>query len=172
MSATTAKTIRLPLFLAAMMLLLVLGGCAGIDFGGNSDEAQPAASPSNEAPLTGNQPYYPTDFKDLLIPGELSWNRDKSMSIKTDSFAGGILNFSGRLEINSLTEFFNNTMPKNGWKVSGTVKHKSNLLVFVKPHKTCMITVSESEFGLKTEVYVYITEDLGDSAAAREEIIR
>ena len=145
----------------AITLILFLGGCVEMNMGGPSASVSPtpAASPDEPA-IAENQPYYPTDFNDLLIPGELTWNRNKSMSIRTASFAGGILHFSGRVEINSLTDFFITGMNKDGWKMTGSVKQKRNLLVFTKKHKTSMITLTEGEFNMKTEVYVYITEDI------------
>lgn len=155
-----------PLFLGC---LLLLSGCAEMHFGDSASDSAPPpaqAASSSTAAATGNQPYYPTDFKDLLIPGELTWNRDKSMSIRTASFAGGILQFTGRVEVNSLTDFFVASMTKDGWAMTGSVKQKTNLLVFSKPHKTCMITVSENDFGMKTEVYVYMAEDVSGTSAA------
>jgi len=185
MRSTGSTTFRLTFYLLALSFLLIMGGCAEMNFGGSSaDEppppapaAAPAATPATDSASASSQPYYPTDFKDLLIPGELTWNRDKSMSIRTASFAGGILNFSGRVEVNSLTDFFIVSMVKDGWKLTGSVKQKSNLIVFTKPHKACMITISEGDFGIKTQVYAYVTEDIaadGNTAngAPAEEVFR
>ncbi len=155
---------KLAIVFAAITLTFMLSGCAGVDFGGPSANVTPTpavSAPPEEPAITENQPYYPTDFNDLLIPGELTWNREKSMSIRTASFAGGILQFTGRVEINSLTDFFITSMTKDGWKMTGSVKQKNNLLVFTKKNKATMITISEGDFSLnKTEVYVYITEDI------------
>ena len=156
----------------AISILLFLGGCAEMNLGGPSASVTPAPATANDEPaITENQPYYPTDFNDLLIPGELNWNREKSMSIRTASFAGGILHFSGRVEINSLTDFFITSMAKDGWKMTGSVKQKSNLLIFTKKNKASMITIADGEFSSKTEVYVYITEDIAaeSSSATSEE---
>lgn len=163
MKSATKMTFKfLPAILAAIALLFILSGCAEMNLGGPTADVTPAPVPTPDEPaIAENQPYYPTDFNDLLIPGELTWNRDKSMSIRTASFAGGILHFSGRVEINSLTDFFLTSMTKDGWKMTGSVKQKSNLLVFSKKNKASMITISEGDFSLnKTEVYVYITEDI------------
>lgn len=140
--------------------LFFLNGCAELGMGMEGSDEELDASVDSSKTTTENQPYYPTDFKDLLIPSELTWNRENSMAIKTDSFAGGILHFTGRVELNSLSEFFVNTMAKNNWKMSGSVKYKKIVLAFIKPNKTCTIIISENEFGMKTSVYVYITEDL------------
>ncbi|MDH3392498.1 MAG: hypothetical protein OEL66_00710 [Desulfobulbaceae bacterium] len=164
MKSTTGLKLKFfPTIFCAIAFLFAMSGCAEMNLGGPSADVTPtpAATSSDEPAISENQPYYPTDFNDLLIPGELTWNRDKSMSIRTASFAGGILHFSGRVEINSLTDFFLTSMTKDGWKMTGSVKQKSNLLVFSKKNKASMITISEGEFSLnKTEVYVYITEDI------------
>jgi hypothetical protein len=138
------------------LALLSLTGCAQLGWGGSTGSE--SAPPTDTAAT--NQPYSPAEFRDLIIPGELAWNRDKSMVIKTDSYSGGVLNFSGKVDINSLSDFFAKSMERNGWKLAGSIKYKQVLLAFVKPAKTCTITIADSEFGLKTEVNVYVTEDI------------
>jgi len=138
--------------------LFLFSACAQLGVGGSEDSTGTTA-PAYQA-TEENQPYYPTEFKDLLIPNELTWNREGSMVIKTDSFAGGILNFSGRVDINSVADFFATSMVKNNWRLSGSVKYKKIMLVFTKPHKTCTIVLSETEFKTKTEANIYITNDL------------
>lgn len=137
------------------LALLSLTGCAQLGLGDSSSSE--SAPPAETA---ANQPYSPSEFRDLIVPGELAWNRDKSMVIKTDSYAGGVLNFSGKVDINSLSDFFTKSMERNGWKMAGSIKYKQVLLAFIKPAKTCTITIADSEFGLKTEVNIYITEDI------------
>lgn len=144
-------------FLGTLLLFsFLLSGCAYFNQGNEKE-------PMSAVPATSN-PYYPKDFKAILIPDGLVMNRENSMFVKTDSFNGGILHFDGRLEVNSLTEFFENSMPKNGWKKSGSVKAQKNLLIFTKPNQTCMITVAESKFTFKTDVFVYISEDVSSSS--------
>ena len=93
--------INLITFLALLASLTFLSGCAELGLEGSDSDMEASAEASDV--VVENQPYYPTDFKDLLIPSELDWNRGNSMAIRTDSFAGGILNFSGRVEANSLS---------------------------------------------------------------------
>ena len=147
--------------LATIVLLFVFlsaGGCSTIT--SSSSGTGQDGDPDSSKTIAENVPYYSKEFSDLLIPGELEFNNDKTMSIRTESFAGGILNFSGRVEMNSLADFFATTMEKNGWKLTGTIKHKEILLAFVKPYKTCMLRISKSGLGTRTEVYAYITEDI------------
>ncbi|MFU8818956.1 MAG: hypothetical protein ACNA74_04435 [Desulfurivibrio sp.] len=144
---------RLPLLLLLLPLLLV-AGCA--QMGGFGTDARSEAVEEKIAPT----PYHPADFRDLLIPSELDWVRDRSMVVKTDSFAGGVLYFTGRVEVNSLTDFFITSMRNSGWKLVGSVKYKEVLLAFNKPYKTSTIVISEAEMGRRANVSIYITEEL------------
>ena len=143
--------------LSLLFLFLLLAGCAnfGTMGGGSSQESYQDTS----------QPYYPPDFREILIPDGLEMNREDSMFVKTNSFNGGVLVFDGRVDVISLSDFFEGSMPKNGWKLSGVVKAKNYLLIFTKPDKTCMITISENKLNFKTVVDIYIAEDTESKAA-------
>ncbi|MEW6520736.1 MAG: hypothetical protein AB1461_15125 [Thermodesulfobacteriota bacterium] len=135
-------------FLSILSLFLFLTGCTNYSGGGSQ---QDYAAPS--------QPYYPPDFREILIPDGLEMNREDSMFVKTTSFNGGVLTFEGRVDVISLSDFFEGSMPKNGWKQSGVVKAKNYLLIFTKPDRTCMITISENKLNFKTVVNIYIAQD-------------
>jgi hypothetical protein len=143
-------------FFSIVLLLLLLTGCTNFGGMGGGDSQDGYASTS--------QPYYPPDFREVLIPDGLEMNRDDSMFIKTNSFNGGVLTFDGRIDVISLSDFFEGSMPKNGWKLSGVVKAKNYLLIFTKPDKTCMITISENKLNFKTVVNIYISEDAESTA--------
>lgn len=146
---------RLALLACAGLFFLV--GCLPLDGDSASDDGHAATSTSAAAATVSAEPYSPADFRDLLIPGELEWQRNKSVSINTDSFAGGILNFSGRVEVNSLTEFFVNAMKKAEWQMIGSVKSENVLLAFTKDKASCMIKIDEGGTLGKTAVNIYIT---------------
>lgn len=146
--------------LAALTLaaLIFLTGCLPMDSDqGSADKSHAPATSTATANVVGSEPYYPADFRDLLIPGELEWRRNKSVSINTDSFTGGVLNFTGRVEVNSLTEFFINGMKKDGWTLIGSMKADNVLLAFIKDKSSCLIKVDEGGALGKTEVNIYIT---------------
>lgn len=150
----TKNPLTLSMILASF-LSLFLAGCADMGFGSADEEM---ASP---APISGSSTVYTSsEFSDLQIPTDLEWDRDKSLVIHTESFAGGVLRYSGRIEVNSLADFFATSMTKNGWRLVGTAKYKNVLLAFVKENKTCTITIGESDLRFKTEVHIYITEDI------------
>ena len=140
--------------LTLAFFILFSSGCAMLQ--GSEDET--AYEPAPE-----NAPYYPSGMVDIQIPGELSENREDSLYIDTASFIGGIKSFSGRVEINSLSDFFVTTMEKNGWKKVGNIQYKNVLLAFSKPNKTCMISIFDAAYGMKTKVYIYVTQDIESS---------
>jgi len=138
-------------FVSLLFLLVLLTGCTNMGtMGGGSQEGYASSS---------SQPFYPPDFREVLIPDGLDMNREDSMFVKTNSFNGGVLTFDGRIDVISLSDFFEGSMPKNGWKLSGVVKAKNYLLIFTKPDKTCMITISENKLNFKTVVNIYISQD-------------
>ena len=142
---------KLLVCLVLSVFVLSVQGCTYFDR--TDEEGTAALAPES-------QPFYPKDFNEILIPDGLTLDRVESMYIKSESFNGGILNYQGRLEVNSLIEFFENTMPQKGWKLSGSVKSANSLLIFTKPEKTCMISITENKLSRYTEVYIYVSENL------------
>jgi hypothetical protein len=102
--------------------------------------------------------FYAGDLRDIELPVELEWERDKSMTIKTESFNGGIWHYEGRVEPISLKDFVVNAMHNNKWKLVGESTSHDILLAFVKPTKTCMIVISGSKMG-KTKLALSVTID-------------
>lgn len=147
------RNFNLIILLTLTVSLFFSGGCAEKGLWSSGDEALDENVPENV-------PYYADDFRDILIPNELQWDREGSMAIKTESFAGGILKFTGRVEVNSLTDFFVNTMAKNKWKLVGSAKYKNILLAFTKPYKTAVVTIFEADLTSKTTVQIYVADDI------------
>ncbi len=147
--------------LACMMGLLVLGGCTGSSSYNGSSSTE--MSPTDLGPMStqvGN-------ISDIELPVDMKWINDESMAIKTDSFEGGILTYSGRVEVSSLKQFIVSTMENRKWKLVGEAQSDNILLAFTKPNKTCMVVLEEG-FGGKygyTKATLYVTVDV--AAAGR-----
>ena len=132
--------------------IMVLSGCSGMDFSGSNPtvvDVPPIAKPA-------------LDYPDIELPSDMEMISDKSMVIRTDSFMGGILNYSGRIEMQSLKNFIVASMKRNKWKVVGEASTAEIMLAFTKPNKTCMVVIKEDIGGVfgKTHVYLYVTADL------------
>lgn len=145
----------------ALTSLVALSGCAELGLGGDSSDKGASADPfATTAPASSmEQPYRANEFSDILIPSEFSWDREKSMIVRTDSYVGGVLQYTGRVDITSAADFFSNNMPRNGWKLAGSTKYKNILLAFIKPNKTCTIVLSEDKLLMRTEIAIYVAED-------------
>ncbi len=102
------------------------------------------------------------DYSDISLPLDMEYLNDKSMAIRTDSFQGGILQYSGRVELSSLKDFVVVSMQNNKWKLVGEAQYENILLAFIKPNKTCMVVMTEGIGGSlgKTYVTLYITYDI------------
>ncbi len=98
------------------------------------------------------------DIRDISVPSELEWDRKKSMSIKTESFRGGIWVYRGRAEVLSLKDYMLGSMKDNKWKLVGETTSKDIMLAFTKPSETCIVVISEAMLG-KTEMVMYISID-------------
>ena len=142
-------------FTRFFMVLLALSSMMFI----NSCASQSkTAMPAEFAPLSNSV----GNFEDIELPSEMKWESDDSMAIKTDSFRGGILVYAGKVEINSLKDFIIASMKNHQWKHVGEASSENIMIAFIKPNKTCMITLSEGFGGSLGSTYLtmYITVDV------------
>ena len=145
-----------------MMILaavLFIGGCASTQLGNTEPDAKPSGD-SSLPPVSG----FADDIQDIVIPVALEWDREKSMTIKTESFRGGVWFYTGKVEVISLKDFMTTSMKDNKWKLVGEATSKDVMLAFVKPGKTCMLVIADHNFG-KTSMTLYVTIDKTSSAA-------
>ncbi len=144
-----SSNVRLLFLLLLSSLLLAASGCAN-----TMGKTEIATDDSALPPVSG----FADDIQDIVLPTELEWKRDKSMTIKTESFRGGIWYYTGRVEVVSLKDFMTNAMRDNKWKLVGEATSKDVMLAFVKPNKTCMMVIADEAFG-KTSLTLYVTID-------------
>lgn len=129
--------------------LFLFSGCA-------SQSSAPA--PADVGPL----PSSVSSFEDIALPSEMKLDQKKSMTIKTESFRGGVMQYSGKIEILSLRDFVIASMKNNQWKLVGEASYENIVLAFTKPNKTCLVTFEEGfggSFG-STYLSLYITVDV------------
>ncbi|MCW5199471.1 hypothetical protein VU05_01885 [Desulfobulbus sp. F1] len=135
--------------LTAAALLLSLSGCVF-----------PGSSMSMRNDFSGLPPIqgFADDIQDIMMPAEMEWDRIKSMAIKTESFHGGVWHYTGKVETMSLKDYMLNAMQDTKWKLVGEAASSDIMFAFVKPHKTCMMIISEGDFG-RTNLTLYVTID-------------
>ncbi len=135
------------------VLLFALTGCmTGGSTTSTIDSGETGTLPSMASAL-GN-------YEDIEIPAEMEYNPKGSMSIKTDSFRGGIIKYKGRVEMHSLKDFIVASMVKNKWKLAGEVSSQNVILAFTKPSKTCMINIDPKGSLSDTTLTMYVTVDV------------
>ncbi|MCK5070303.1 MAG: hypothetical protein KAR01_07165 [Desulfocapsa sp.] len=135
------------------VLLLSLTGC----FSTNSNTS---AIPGDEIDNFAGMGSTIGNYEDIELPPEMKYNNTNSMSIKTDSFRGGIIHYKGRVEVHSLKEFIVASMKKNKWKLAGEVSSKNVILAFTKPNKTCMMNIEPNNAISDTTLTMYVTVDV------------
>ena len=103
-------------------------------------------------PEAGNKPlavYH--DFEDVLVPEELTIIKDRTVIVSTPGFRSGILSLKGRVESNSLYNFFSMNMEKDNWEVISRIKApETTLMVFQKATRCAVISIREEQ------IYTYV----------------
>jgi len=128
------------------VVMLVIGGCAGSGIKGG--EATPSAQKDK-----GPVPLY-YDFGDVLVPSELKVDKDASFVFRTPGFSAGVMALKGRVEINSLIDFFHNNMTKDNWKLVSYFKSRRTIMLFNKENRWCVINITEGDFTTYAEIWV------------------
>ena len=133
---------RLTVVFLSFFLLAICSACA-------TTKKESASSPPEERPRASSY-----DFSDILIPSEMKLDQKDSFIYSTTQFKVGILSFSGNVEPDSLASFFQNNMPKDGWRQISTLKYKETMLLFLKDERACVITIKEKTFSTTLKVRV------------------
>ncbi len=146
------KVNRNVLLITLTAVALLLSGCTGLIYSGSGITG---TGTGDMLPAVGG---FADDIQDIIVPAEMEWDRRKSMAIKTGSFHGGIWHYAGQVDTASLKDYMTRAMEDSSWKLVGEAASGDIMLAFVKPHKTCMMTISESGFR-KTGLTLYVTID-------------
>lgn len=142
----------------------LLAGCAS--FSGNSNpppnpvgQSQQSQSSASSQSSANSPVYY--DFSDIPIPPQLSLVRDDSYVFQAGALKAGVLTLKGRVEISSLVNYFTTAMAREGWQSRGGFRYRRSVLIYEKPHKTCVIDLRSSTFYTYVEIYVAPTSGSG-----------
>ena len=131
--------------------LMNMTGCAESQYQTKSAKKTP---PAAKEQAKGDPPIY-YDFNDVLIPGELKLDREASFIYQTAGLTAGVLVLSGRVELNSLIDFFKNNMAKDNWQIVSSIKSERNMMLFKKEKRWCVVSIKEKElFDTETEIWV------------------
>ncbi len=134
-------------FFVSIVLMLMLSGCAQLKNSTSGTSATPETRPS---------PRY-LDFADILIPGELE-RVAKECNI-TNGY--GKLVVSGRVEVESLSQFFITSMNSEGWVSLNQYKFQGSIkLFFKKQDKFASVLIEENPLATRVEIWVVPQEKI------------
>ncbi len=134
------------------VLVLFAFSCAQMQ--GSSDPAPPSGAEHQEvAEYQGNTDFY-YDFDDILVPKEMELQSPESFILETPGAKHGVMVFSGKVEVLSLTNFFINNMMKDNWVLLSAFKSKRTILLFEKPSRYCVINITDGKFKTMLEIWV------------------
>lgn len=142
-------------FFGSIMVAALVTGCSSGMFSNQSSAPKPIDGLDPVATMVES-------YSDIELPLEMTFEDEKSMSLRTDTFQGGIYYYSGRVQIASLKDYIISSMRNNKWQLRGEAAHKKAMLAFTKPNKTCMVVLSEEGFNEalgKTAAIFYVTVD-------------
>lgn len=166
------KCAKLLTFFAVVLFL----GCTSLNTqtGGPSVASSPPASSSRQAsqspsvlppspsPLTTPSPVMPIfyDFKDVPVPPNFSLMDKESSVLQTTGYKTGVLVFKGRVNYNSVVDFYMSAMSREGWKLKGSSRYSHSIMVFEKPQKLCVINIYPKFMYTYLEIYVLPTQSM------------
>jgi len=120
--------------------------------GGQQPESPQSSTSAPPSTVSPRPLFY--DFPDIPIPSELKLLSSDSYVFQAGAFKTGLLTLRGRVDINSLINFFQMAMPRENWKTKGGFRYKRSVLIFEKPDKTCIVNMYEKMFYTYVEIYV------------------
>ncbi len=99
------------------------------------------------------------NYGDISLPMEMELVPEGTMALDTESFKGGVHQYKGRVELDSLREYIIASMRNNKWKLAGEARYNYVMLAFTKPNKNCMVVLKSGMFG-STIANFYVTVDV------------
>ncbi len=134
-----------------VFVMLLISGCSmfGSHTASSEDNVPQMEDKMSEASRTSTAVYH--DFEDVLIPVQLSVIQKKTMMVSTPGYRSGILSLKGRVDSNSLYDFFSRNMEKDNWKILSRIKSPdTTIMVFQKTARCAVFTIRDRQ------IYTYV----------------
>jgi hypothetical protein len=114
--------------------------------------ATPAATSGTSVPSAPRPLFY--DFSDIPVPQELDLQAGESFVVQSGPFKTGLLTLRGRVDLNSVINFFQLALPREGWKTRGDFRYQRSILIFEKADKISVIRLYEGMVYTYVEIFV------------------
>ena len=148
------QTRSVMIFSLIFLLGLTWTGCSSTGKEKRDEPGKPEGQESMRPSESDFAGYY--NFDDVLVPRELNYQQNKSFIYETPKFKAGLMQFTKwRLNVDSLIEFFNYHMEKDGWNIVNTYRGRESFLTFSKPDKTCTVRIMGKWYG-STQVEIRV----------------
>jgi hypothetical protein len=131
------------------LIVIMASGCAEM----MKKERSSDAEPTETARARGSEPAY-FDFDDVLVPSELEVDQKKSFLYRAGDFKAGVLVLDGRVDVKSLTKFFENNMAKDNWRMVIAFESPRTIMYFNKANRGCIINITETTLSTEVEIWV------------------
>jgi hypothetical protein len=132
-----------------LSVMVLASGCTSLK--GKQISSSPTAA--NQKTKPANAPVY-YDFGDILLPKELKVDKGESFVFNTPSLTAGVLTLTGRVDVSSLTNFFENKMAADGWYLISPIKSPRSKMLFKKESRWCVISIRGGQLSTVVEVWV------------------
>ncbi|MFP4083542.1 MAG: hypothetical protein ACLFP9_01465 [Desulfonatronovibrio sp.] len=138
-------------FILLAVALCFIAGCSSMR---QEPEEDTVYEPVEQVPEdeAANQKYY--DFDDIPVPNEMKINPKGSILFESQDLRSGMLSFSGRVDSESLFDYFQATMPDEGWRLISYIKYGTYILTFDKPEKLCIVRIIEKSFSSELQMWI------------------
>lgn len=134
---------------AALLILIAFcffSGCSSAK--GKTGDTSSVSEVKNES-----MPVY-YDFGDILIPRELKIDKSASFVFRTPGISAGVLSLKGRVEVNSLIQFFETNMANDNWTAVSSFKSPRTIMLFKKENRWCVVNITEKDVYTYVEIWV------------------
>jgi hypothetical protein len=138
------------IFCILTIALLLIPACSPRTHGPAGD---PSLPPTQEVRKTEPANFHYA-FDQILVPREMELQPKLSFVFAGPQIKAGMMTFRGRVDAVSLTNFFLNNMPRDGWQLSSSFKYRRAILVFTKPDRDCIINIIDGRFFTTLEIWV------------------
>jgi hypothetical protein len=143
-----------------MLIMVILTACARDIISKKEDPIQETPIKMEEGKEITASEYY--DFKDVPIPKEFNLKKGESYIFQTAQSTAGVLSFSGRVETDSLINYFTSKMSEDGWRFLSSFKSAKNIMLFNKGNRYCIITIIGKT--LTTDLEIFVTPSFQSSS--------
>ncbi|MDP2647112.1 MAG: hypothetical protein Q8P24_19425 [Desulfobacterales bacterium] len=127
------------------VLLLLMAGCSRL---------KPRNDPGSAGLVQKERGSVYYDFGDIPVPRELKMDKGLSFVFRAPGFSAGVLSLYGRVEVNSLINFFDQHMARDNWRPVSSFKSPRTIMLFNKENRWCVINISEKSYYTHVDIWV------------------